>query len=145
MVPYYAGMEAQRTAFDLIGQSNGRIVEGLSHMPFAAVPTWDVSGRGTVLSTDGDSGDLLESTFGGDTVGVLALASSPRRPIPPAERADSLKALEARIDSLPVPLDEVVNLGRGVADRHLPEFLPTTVSLRVATGGLIWVERWPQH
>lgn len=141
-VPHYDGAEARRTAFYRINAGGGRILHGLSHVPFAPIPTWDVTERGTVLSTDGTSNRLLE-TDRGDTVRVLTLEGAEPRRISPAERADSLKALETRIDSLPVTLDKVVNLGKNVAHRRLPEFVPSVVSLRVATGGRIWLERWP--
>lgn len=142
-VPYYAGLEAQRSAFYRVGQSSGRMVPGLNHVPFAAIPTWALTDRGTVLSTDGASVDLLETDLKGDTVRTLALVGGQPRRILPAERADSLKALEIRIDSLPVRLSDVQNLGTGVADRRLPDVLPATLSIHVGTGGLIWVERWP--
>lgn len=142
-VPYYSGMEAQRSAFYRVGQGGGRMVPGLSHVPFAAVPRWDVTMEGTVLSSDGNRAELLETGFGGDTVQVLAIEAPGPREVPPEERSDSLEALEARIDSLPVPIDQVENLGPNVADRSLPEVLPTTLSLGVGTDGRIWVERWP--
>lgn len=142
-VPYHEGMEAQRSAFYRTGASGGMMVAGLNRVPFAAVPSWDVTPGGTLLSTDGRGADLLESDLLGDTVRVLHLEGTEPRAIPEAERADSLGALEARIDSLPVRLEEVVNLGPGVAERRLPDFLPAVVSLQVATGGVIWVERWP--
>jgi hypothetical protein len=144
-VPQYEGMEAQQTAFYRTGPSGGRMVDGLNHVPFATVPSWDVTHRGTLFSTDGLGADVLESNLGGDTVRVMRLAESRPLQIPAAERSDSLRALEARIDSLPVRLEDVVNLGKNVAERQLPEFLPNAVSLRIATGGLIWVERWPEE
>jgi len=142
-VPHYDGAEARHTAFVRLGPRDGRMVQGLSHVPFAPIPTWDVTQRGTVLSTDGASGRLLETDLHGDTVRVLTPDGVEPRRIQPGERTDSLKALEARIDSLPVTLDKVVNLGRNAADRRLPELVPAIVSLRIATGGRIWVERWP--
>ena len=122
---------------------NGRMVDGLNRVPFAPVPTWDVTPRGTVLSTDGSSNQLLETDLAGDTLRVLVLGGDASRRIPTEERDDSLRALEERIDSLPVPIEEVLNLGENVAERRLPEVLPTVVSVHVAVGGLIWIERWP--
>lgn len=142
-VPYHEGMNGQRRAFYRLGPGGGRMVEGLSHVPFAPVPTWGVTARGTILSSDGQSNQLLETDLAGDTVQVIVLEGGAPRQIPTAERADSLRALEARLDSIPVPLEEVMNLGKNVAERLLPEVLPTVVSIHVAEGGLIWVERWP--
>jgi hypothetical protein len=42
-----------------------------------------------------------------------------------------------------VPLKDVANLGPNVADRRLPDALPAVLSVHVATGGGVWVERWP--
>ena len=142
-VPYHHGMEGQRTAFYRLGPGGGRMVDGLNRVPFSAVPTWAVTPRGTVLSTDGSSNLVLETDLSGDTLRVLTLGDTKVRPIPSAERDDSLRALEERIDSLPVRLDEVVNLGENVADRRLPEALPQVVAVHVAMDGLIWMERWP--
>lgn len=142
-VPYYEGMSAQRSAFYRLGPRDGRMVQGLSHVPFAAIPTWDPTDRGTVVSTDGRSAHLFETELYGDTVRVLRLTGDETRQVPPEERADSLKALDERIDSLPVRLDAVVNLGKGVADRNLPNVVPSVVSVHIGVGGLIWVERWP--
>jgi hypothetical protein len=142
-VPYHEGLSARRSASYPVGPTNRRIVEGLSHVPFAALPSWDVTERGTVLSTDGQSSDLIETELDGDTVRVLRLTGNEARRVTPEERADSLEALEARIDSLPVRLDDVVNLGKDVADRHLPSVVPSTLSVHVGTDRRIWVERWP--
>ena len=51
-VPYHYGMGGQRTAFYRLGPSGGRMVDGLNRVPFSALPTWGVTPRGTVLSTD---------------------------------------------------------------------------------------------
>lgn len=142
-VPFHEGMEGQRTAFYRLGPSGGRMVHGLSRVPFAAVPTWDVSHAGTILSSDGLGAALVETGLAGDTLRIMRLDSAAPRLVPPRERADSLKALNARIDSLPVPLDQVINLGKDVADRRLPEILPAVVAVHIAAGGLVWVERWP--
>lgn len=144
-VPYYEGMEAQRPAFYRIGAGGGRMVDGLSHGPFAPVPSWDVTDRGTVLSASGSSGHLLETDAALDTVRVIELKDTERRRVPPDERADSMRALEARIDSLPVRIEKVVNLGAGVAERRTPEFLPDVISVSVAPDGLIWIGRWPDE
>jgi hypothetical protein len=142
-VPPLVGMRTRNVAYYRVGAHSGRMLKGLSHVPFAATPSWDVTDRGTVLSSDGTSDTLLETGPRGDTLRILALGGGKPRPIPPDERGDSLEALNARIDSLPVPLKDVMNLGADVADRRLPDVLPSVLSVRVATSGLIWVERWP--
>lgn len=142
-VPPHPGAAAQRDAMYRIGGGNLRSVEGLSRVPFAPLPSWDITVAGTVLSSDGRSSYLLETGPTGDTLRRIPLARPGDRPIPPGERADSLGALEARIDSLPVPLDEVINLGEGVRDRQLPDVLPYVLSVNVAMDGSIWIQRWP--
>jgi hypothetical protein len=142
-VPFREGMGGQRSAFYRTSASGGRMVDGLSRVPFAAVPTWDVTPSGNIISTDGRTSELLETSPGGDTVRVLMLGGTSPRPVASGERSDSLRALQARIDSLPVPLDQVMNLGDGIADRHLPDAVPAIMAIHVATDGLVWVERWP--
>jgi hypothetical protein len=142
-VPFHPGMGGQRTAFYAVGESGGRMLDGFSRVPFAAVPSWEITLAGTVLSASGGNADLLETTAGGETLRLLHLPGDEERPIPAAERADSLAALEARIDSLPVHLDKVVNLGEGVAERRLPDTLPRVLAVRMDMSGRIWVERCP--
>lgn len=142
-VPFHPGLGARRSAFYPLGEGDGRMVDGLSHVPFATVPSWEVTLAGTILSTGGGTATLLETTPRGDTLRVLDLPTREARPIPTAERAESLAALESRIDSLPVSLDEVMNLGADIAERRLPDFLPMVLAVRMDMAGRIWVERWP--
>ncbi|MDX1396386.1 MAG: hypothetical protein R3195_18535 [Gemmatimonadota bacterium] len=142
-VPPYAGLGATLTAFYAVGQGSGRMVDGLNRVPFAPEASWHVTRRGTLLSTDGETPQLLETNLDGDTVRVIPLAHARRSPVSDAERADSLAALEARIDSLPVPLDDVMNLGEGVAERRLPAALPLVLRVHLAEDESIWLERWP--
>lgn len=142
-VPPHPGMGGARTAFYRISAGSGRMVEGLNRVPFAPVPSWEITHGGTLLSTDGRRDVLLETDLAGDTLRVIRLEGAGPRAVPPAERADSLAALEARIDSLPVPLEEVVGLGEGVAGRELPDTLPAILSVHEVQGGELWIERWP--
>lgn len=142
-VPFYPAVAAQRDAMFRIGGGNLRMVQGLSHVPFAPVPSWDMTFAGTVLSSDGRSEYLLETGPAGDTLRRIRVGRAGGSPIPAREREDSLRALEARIDSLPVTLGEVINLGEGVADRRLPEVLPAVLAVHVAMDGSIWIQGWP--
>ncbi len=142
-VPGGTGLESTRPAFYRMGPRDGRIVEGLNRVPFAATPSWSVTPRGTLVFADGRSARLHEVNVAGDTVRSIALDGPLRRPVPAAERSDSLQALRSRLDSLPVPVDEVMGLGAGVAELDLPETLPEVRGLGVASNGVVWVERWP--
>lgn len=42
-----------------------RMLRGLNHVPFAPLPTWDVTPRGTLLIGDGHHYDIQETDFGG--------------------------------------------------------------------------------
>ena len=143
-VPDHAGMPGRATAFYQVSAGSGRMV-ALSRVPFAAVPSWAVTPEGTVISTDGASHELIETGLQGDTIRRIPLGDASPRPISAGERGDSLRALEARIDSLPVPLDEVMNLGAGVRERELPDVLPPVVAVHIGQDGRIWVERWPNE
>jgi len=70
---------------------------------------------------------------------------SPRAPlsIPEPERGDSAKALERRIDSLPVPIGDVSGVSEEVKARRLPTTYPMYVALATTPPGEVWVQRWP--
>jgi hypothetical protein len=142
-VPDWPALASQRTARYRLGETDSRMVRGLNHVPFARVPVWDVSNEGTVLSTDGDAYAIVETTVRGDTVREIRRGVR-GEPIPADERQDSARALQARIDSLPVPIDRVEGLGAGVREGRLPDRLPSIIALSVGAGGEIWVERWPE-
>lgn len=143
-VPAYPGLAGRRGASYRMSERSGRSLDGLSHVPFAPLPVWDVTHAGTILSADGSRDEILETNAAGDTLRVIAGAWEPKI-IPAAEKADSARALDARLDTLPVPIDRVVNLGDGVRERQLPETLPPIIGIHVATDGRIWVERWPSE
>jgi len=142
-VPAYPGLAALRTASYRTGPRGGRLLPGLSHVPFAPLPVWDVTPAGTILSSSGSEYALLETNVNGDTLRVMTGPTSRAVEISASERADSARALGARLDTLPVPFDEVVDLGAGVRERRLPTILPPLIGVHVAADGSIWVERWP--
>lgn len=63
--------------------------------------------------------------------------------MPRAERADSMRAIEARIDSLPVPLDDVMNVAPEILQGEIPDSLPAFTGVHVGASDRFWVERWP--
>jgi len=142
-VPPYPGLSGRRRASYRIGPGSGRLLDGLSHVPFAPLPAWDVTHAGTILSSDGARYELIETAQGGDTVRVIEGPAGGLVEIPGAERADSARALDARLDTLPVPIDDVLGLGEGVRERRLPTTLPPILGIHVAADRSIWVERWP--
>jgi hypothetical protein len=119
------------------------MLPGLNRVPFAPVPVWDVTRAGTILSSTGAEYTLIETGLGGDTIRVLQGPTREAVTIPASERVDSARALDARLDTLPVPIGEVRGLGPGVRDRQLPATLPPVISIHVAVDGSIWVETWP--
>jgi hypothetical protein len=142
-VPPYPNLTGQRTASYRTGPGGGRLLQGLSHVPFAPLPVWDVTQTGTILSSTGAEYVLIETSIHGDTLRVISGPSSGLVEIAATERADSARALDARLDTLPVPIDEVSGLGPGVRDRQLPTTLPAVIAIHVAINGSIWVETWP--
>jgi hypothetical protein len=144
-VPSYPGLVSLRPALYRLGATDALMLEGLSHVPFAPIPVWDVTEVGTIVSSDGTMDELIETTAGGDTVRVIAGMTSTVRQIPAGERADSARALAARLDALRVPVDEIAGLGEGVREGRLPANLPPLIGLHVAADGMIWVERWPDE
>lgn len=142
-VPPYPMLTGRRQASYRVSASTGRLLDGLSYVPFAPVPVWDVTHAGTILSSSGAEYALIETGTNRDTLRVIRGPTGEPVEIPAAEREDSAGALAARLDSLPVPIDQVTGLGPGVRDRRLPVTLPPIIGIHVATDGAIWVERWP--
>jgi hypothetical protein len=140
-VPPYDGF-GEKMPFVRTGPGGGRMVQDLAHMPFAARPTWDLTHRGTVLSSGGASYRLVETDARGDTVQIIERREEPRA-IPDRILRDSLRAVERRIEELPVPLAQVENISEDVRERRLGDHYPAVRNLYVAEDGRIWVERWP--
>ena len=142
-VPDRAGLSSQRTAYYRVGQRGGRMVHGLNRAPFAPRADWDMTGRGTIIVGDGETYRLREFAQNGEPLRMIDGPVVERRPVPPAERRDSIRALEARIDSLPVPLEEVLHVAPEILSGEIPEMLPASISIHVGASDRIWVERWP--
>jgi hypothetical protein len=145
VVPSYEQLAIRRRAMYRLGATDGRLLDGLSHVPFAATPVWDVTRSSTIISSDATGYLLIETTINGDTLRVIQGPSAPLRQIPAAEKVDSARALAARLDSIPVPLDQVIGMGDGVREQRLPERLPALIAAHVATDGALWIEQWPQE
>ena len=92
---------------------------------------------------DGETYELREFDQDGQLLRTIAGPEMERRPVPRAERADSMRALEARIDSLPVPLDDVLHVAPEIRRGELPDSLPALIAIHVGASDRIWVERWP--
>lgn len=132
----------QVTAWVRTGPGGGRMLRGLSHVPFAPLPAWDVTAAGTVISGDGLSYDLVETDHQGEVVARFHRALEPDD-IPADERRDSVAALRARLDSVPVALDRVEGLTEEVRSLAVPERYPAYMAVYVGRDGDVWVRRWP--
>lgn len=139
-VPGSPALQTARAAHYMISPGTGRMVYGLNRAPYEAGPSWELSGRGTILGGSGES-LLVETDRGGDTLRVIHLEG--RRTVSAGERADSAAALRARIDSLPVPLKEVEGVSERVRERDLPDSVPGFLAVHTSTEGEVWVRRWP--
>jgi hypothetical protein len=107
------------------------------------MPAWDLLPDGHLVSSDGAAARLNITGPEGDTVRRVTVRRGAGRRIPDQERQDSLAALNARLESVPVPLDQVLGIPASVRERELPETLPEVLALHVDTEGRIWVRRWP--
>jgi DNA-binding beta-propeller fold protein YncE len=124
-----------------ISEGSGRVVKGLSMVPFHPVPVWTVTSRGTMLSGPADRYELIETDSVGRTIRTIKRAVPADR-IPPAVRADSLRALRSRIDSLPVSLSQVRGASDEVKSQRLPETYPFLRGVLVTPADEVWVRRW---
>ena len=139
-VPAFPGAPSS-TAWVRLDANGGRMLSGLSHVPFEPLPVWDVTPRGTLLSGDGKTYRLRETDAGGNVVREYRREIGAER-IPPRERRDSLAALGARLDSIKVPWSQVGGVPDAVRARRLPEQYPPYLDAYAAEDGRIWVRRW---
>jgi len=142
-VPAVGNLGRQFTAFYLVNAGGGWLVDGLNIVPFGARADWDMTERGTIVASDGETYRIQEFDQDGRLLRTITGPEMEGRAVPPAERADSIRALEARIDSLPVPLEDVLHVAPEIRRGEIPDSLPASIALHVGTGNRIWVERWP--
>lgn len=129
------------TAFVRLSERGGRMLPGLNSAPFAPLPTWDITTRGTLLTGDGRSYVIRETDAAGREVRVYRRQVAAER-IPAAERRDSAAALRARLDSVPVPLDQVQGMPPDVRAGRVPEVFPPYMAAYGGADGRVWVRRW---
>ncbi len=142
-VPAVGNIGRQFTAFYMVSRGSGRMVHGLNIAPFAPRTDWDMTGRGTIIVSTGTSYQIQEFSQDGQLLRTIDGPEVERRAVPRAERADSVRALEARIDSLPVPLDDVLHVAPEIRRGELPDSLPESIAIHVGASDRIWIERWP--
>lgn len=124
-----------------ISEGTGRVVRGLSMVPFHPVPVWAISNSGTIISGPADRYELTETDSLGRAIRTFRRTVTAER-IPPRERGDSLRALKQRIDSLPIPIGQVRGASEEVKAQRLPDTYPFYRSLSVTPDGDLWVRRW---
>ena len=117
-------------------------MRGFNIAPFAIRASWDMTSRGTIVASDGDSYQLTEFDQEGRSVRVIDGPGFTRRAVPTRERADSLAALDERIDSLPAPLGRIQNVAPEILSGEIPDSLPHFLSIHVGASDRIWVRRW---
>lgn len=142
-VPPLANLSGGRTAFFRFPAGDGRMVDGLSQAPFGPQATWIVTARGTFITAEGASDELFEYNRDGSAIRSINGPTAFARAIPPAERADTLAALQRRIDFLPVPLEDVQNVSPEVLSGNHADTLPSVIGLFSDTEDRLWVQRWP--
>jgi sugar lactone lactonase YvrE len=119
------------------------IVSSLGLAPFESRPMWQITSRGTLLTSSGADLAVRELTASHDIIRELRLPFA-RRPVPSAERADSLQALRSRLDDLTVPLADIENVSDFVRQGEVPDSLPTVLGIHEGGDGRIWLQAWPR-
>jgi len=142
IVPAFPDAPQASTAFVRTGPGGGRMLSGLNYPPFFPLPVWDVTPRGTLITGTGKAYVLEERDAQGRLRQTYQREMAPDR-IPPREREESLSALQARLDSVPVPLDRVEGMPAAVRRRQLPRVFPAYMAAYGGEDGLLWVRRWP--
>ena len=123
-------------------ESGELLLRGLEHVPFAPLPVWDVTPEGTVISGDATSYELVETDREGKVIRRFS-RSVPLDPIPARERRDSIAALRARLDSIPVGFDRVKGMPEAVRKLEVPDRYPAYMAVYASQDGDVWVRRWP--
>jgi hypothetical protein len=139
-VPTYPNAP-QLTAWVQTSAGGGRLLAGLNHVPFAPLPVWEITTAGTILSGDGRAYRLEETDAEGRVLRTFGRDLAPER-MPRDERRDSLRALQGRLDSIPVGMDRVKGLPEAVRKLELPDVYPAYVAVYAPGDGTIWVRRW---
>lgn len=125
-----------------LSANSGRLLPGLNHVPFAGMPSWDVTPRGTVIYASGHEYLIREVDRSGRLVREFRRTTPPLR-IPAAERRDSLTALRRRVDSIAhIPRAQVSGVPDEVWAMRLPETYAPILEVFAAPDGLVWVRRW---
>src|SRR5690606_3979357 len=140
-VPRYANAP-QLTADVGTGRGGERSLRGLNPVPFAPLAVWDVTPAGTVISGDATSYELTETDGQGAVIARFS-RDVPLDAIPADEHRDSVAALRARLDSIPVALDRVVGMPEEVRSLDVPDRYPAYMAVYVGDDGDVWVRRWP--
>ena len=125
-----------------INERNGLMLSGLNRAPFEATASWDITASGSVLTSSGDSYEIVEWGPTGDTVQLIRLEREPRK-VPESESRDSARKFQERLDSVPGPLERVRGMSDVARSGKLPEVLPEILALHVDQTGNIWLRRWP--
>lgn len=125
-----------------LSAGGGRLLPGLNHVPFAGMPSWDVTPRGTVIYTSGREYLVREVDRSGRLVREFRRTTPPLR-IPAAERRDSLAALRQRVDSIAhIPRVQISGVPDEVWAMRIPETYAPILEIFAAPDGLVWVRRW---
>lgn len=140
MVPLFANSPAPMASWR-VSAGSGRLAPGLNHVPFAAIPVWDLTSAGTLLSGNGDEYLLAERDAAGNVLNSYRRSVSAQQ-ISARERADSTAALKRRIDTLPVPVSRLEGVPPNVIKLDLPRVFPFYSAVFSASDGKVWVRRW---
>ena len=140
-VPTYPTTRSSWASYP-VSPGTGRMVAGVNVVPFHPIPVWTVTLSGTILSGPADKYELHETDIAAKVLRTITHAIPPQR-IPAPERAESLRALKRRLDSLPVPLSAIKGASDEVRALRLPEFYPWYRAVgMVEETGEVWVQRW---
>lgn len=140
-VPPLPNLEFRGTAFYRLGATDGRMLQGVSRAPFEPVASWAVTPDGSILASPGDEYEVLKVSSTGDTMRVVRLPDRPRA-VPTTELRDSTRAFLARLDSIPVDLEQVVGMSPRARGKEIPATLPAVLAVH-AVGDETWLRRWP--
>lgn len=143
-VPAFPDMQSTGLAHYRVNERGGRNVEGISRAPFEPTPSWDITDQGHIWFASGQTYEILELGPAGDTLRTIHRPHRPW-PVPSDEYRDSAEAFQTRLDSVPVPLDDIRGISEAARRSDLPTVLPPVVAVHVGEDGRIWVRQWSRE
>ncbi len=131
-----------RGAMIRINAQIGRFLPGVNRAPFEPEASWALNRKGRIVTTPGDRNEFAEWVSPSEVRTLISLGGGPR-PVPVSESRDSAQEFRRRLDSIPVPIDQVRGMSPLARAANVPAILPEILAIHADDMGNVWLRRWP--